>query len=276
MSHFVTLLVGGYLLILLALFVFQRNLLYYPETTRPDPVRSGLSEMTPLTAKSADGLSLVSWYAEGKPDQPIVVYFQGNAGNIGGRGHKVRPFLDAGFGVLLVGFRSYGGNPGSPSEQGLLEDTKAALSLLEGSARPLVFYGESLGTAVATITAAELANSGKPVQALVLEAPFTSVTDAAQHHYFYVPVKWLLKDHFNQAARIKEVQAPVLIFHGERDNTMPIRFGRALYDITDEPKASKWYPNAGHNDLFDYGAGDLSVEFILKNMVNNKLTPPLD
>lgn len=269
MLQLVYLLAGGYLLLLFALYIFQRNLLYHPDVQVPEPVLSGLPEMQPLTGVSADGLSLTSWYAKGGTDQPLVVYFQGNAGNIGDRGHKVRPFLEAGFGVLLVGYRGFGGNPGYPSEQGLLADGRAALEKTDAQHRPLVFYGESLGTAVATLLAAERAREGRPVQALILEAPFTSVTDAAQHHYFYVPVKWLLKDHFNQAARIDEVAAPVLIFHGHRDRTMPLRFGQQLYAEAVEPKTAEWYPEAGHNDLFDYGAGALSVDYIRRNMVND-------
>jgi fermentation-respiration switch protein FrsA (DUF1100 family) len=261
----IALAVGAYLLFLVGLFIFQGSLLYHPDRSASDPVQSGLAEMQPMTAESADGLGLLSWYAKGQPKQPIVIYFQGNAGNIGSRGHKVRPFLDAGFGVLLVGYRGFGVNPGKPSEVGLYADARAALSILhkEGEReRPLILYGESLGTAVATAMAVEQASAGTPVAALVLEAPFPSVTAAAGHHYPFVPVKWLLKDHFDQASRISQISAPVLVFHGDHDKTMPIRFGKALYDKALMPKQSKWFEGAGHNNLFDFGAGELSVNFI--------------
>lgn len=273
MVYVAALLAGSYLLILVGLLVFQRNLLYYPDKTTPDPAASGVGEMRPVKMESADGLVLSSWYAAGRPEQPVVVYFHGNAGNIGSRGNKVRPFLDAEYGVLLVGYRGYGGNPGKPSETGLYADARAALSFLRESsdeaARSLVFYGESLGTAVASAMAAERAAAGQPVQALILEAPFTSVTDAAGHFYPFIPVKWLLKDHFDQASRIAAVSAPVLIFHGEQDRTMPIRFGKALFDVAQMPKQSKWYDGAGHNDLFDFGAADLSIDFIERNAISS-------
>ena len=255
------LLVGAYGLILLGLLIFQDKLLYHPDTSIPDPASSGIAEMHPQKTQSADGLTLLSWYAQGNPDQPVVAYFHGNAGNIGSRGDKVRPFLNAGYGVLLVGYRGFGGNPGTPSEDGFYADARAALSLLK-DVRPLILYGESLGTAVATAMAAERSMAGNPVQALILEAPFPSVTAAARHYYPYVPVKWLLKDHFDQASRIASISAPVLIFHGERDKTMPIRFGKALFEVAKMPKQPKWIAGAGHNDLFDFGAAELSIEFI--------------
>jgi uncharacterized protein len=260
----VALLVGGYALVLVSLLIFQRSLLYHPDASTPDPTRSGAAQMQPVWGESVDGIRLMSWYGQGNPQQPIVVYFHGNAGNIGSRGDKVSPFLDAGFGVLLVGYRGYGGNPGKPTEQGLYADGRAALSTLEDR-RSLIFYGESLGTAVATAMAAERAGAGEPVSAVILEAPFTSVTDASKHYYPYVPVSLLLKDTFDQASRIAHVAAPVLIFHGEKDRTMPIRFGKRLFEAARMPKESKWYEQAGHNDLFDHGAADLSVDFIRRN-----------
>lgn len=268
MSTIIFLLAGLYVLILAALFLFQKKLLYYPDQSLPDTISSGLQDMRPVNMESADGLLLQSWYGQGDPAQPVLVYFHGNAGNIGTRGDKVRPFLDAGFGVLLVGYRGYGGNPGTPGESGFYADARAALKILEESgqgARPLVLYGESLGSAVATAIAAERAAANDPVQALILEAPFPSVTTAAQHFYPWAPVKWLLKDHFDQGARIAAVAAPVLIFHGLQDKTIPIRFGKALFEAAQSPKQSKWYESAGHNDLFDFGAAQLSIDFIRQN-----------
>jgi fermentation-respiration switch protein FrsA (DUF1100 family) len=261
----IALAVGAYLLFLVGLFVFQGSLLYHPDRSAPNHVLSGLAEMQPIMAESVDGLGLLSWFAKGQPKQPIVVYLQGNAGNIGSREHKVRPFLDVGFGVLLVGYRGFGINPGKPSEEGLYADARAALSILDEEderERPLILYGESLGTAVATAMAAELASVGTPVAALILEAPFSSVTAAAGHHYPFVPVKWLLKDHFDQASRISKISAPVLVFHGDHDQTMPIHLGKALFDQALMPKQSKWFEGAGHNNLFDFGAAELSIKFI--------------
>ena len=162
-----------------------------------------------------------------------ILYLHGNGGHIGYRGDRVRPFIDAGFGVLLVEYRGYGGNPGRPSEQGLMSDARAALVFLNtAGALPAatVLYGESLGSTVAGAIAAEQAAAGQPVAALVLEAPLSSVSDVAAHHYPWMPVRWLLKDRFQAVARIAGVGAPVLIIHGEADEIVPIRHGRALFE----------------------------------------------
>ena len=255
--------IGGYILFLAFLFFFQSNLLFHPDKSAVNADLSGPGGMVLVKARSADGIDLLSLYADGQSDLPIIIYLHGNAGNIGSRRHKVSPFLDSGFGVLLVGYRGYGTNPGEPTEEGLYADSFAAYSLLEEkSERPIVIYGESLGTAVATNLAAKLASLGSPVAALILEAPFPSLYSVAKYHYPLVPVKWLLNYQFDQASIINKVQSPVLVFHGKKDKTIPINMGKILFGKALMPKQSMWFEGAGHNDLFDFGAGELCVTFI--------------
>ncbi len=263
MTSFITVATVVYVVFVAALYVFQRNILYFPDPSVPSPVHSGVPEMQPVTLETEDGLKLLAWYraADG---QPVVVYFHGNAGNIGARGFKVRPYLDAGFGVLLVSYRGYGGNLGSPTEEGLYADGRAALDFLkiQGVApERTVLYGESLGTGVAVQMASELGPEN-PVAALVLEAPFTSMGDVAAHHYPYVPARWLIKDHFDSAAKIGGVKAPVLIIHGDRDRTIPVKFGKMLFEAAAEPKEGRWLEGGDHNDLYDFDAARIVVEFL--------------
>jgi hypothetical protein len=247
------------------LYLFQRQLLYHPATSTPEPALSHVPDMRPVRLSTEDGLELLAWYKPPVPGGNLVVYLHGNAGNIGHRGWKVRPMLDAGMGVLLVSWRGFGGNRGSPSEEGLVRDGRAALAFAVGegiSPGRIAFYGESLGSGVAVTVAAEQAAAGDPVAALVLEAPYSSIADVAQHHYFYVPARLLLRDKFDAAARIASVKAPVLIVHGEQDRTIPIRFAKALFDRAVEPKEALWLPAAGHNDIFDHGAWDKVLAFL--------------
>ena len=266
MAYVIVVIFGIYLVFLISLFLFQDNLLYHPDKTTPDPVKSGLPEMQEVMTITEDGHKLRSWYTEGKAEKnPIIVFFHGNAGNIGSRSEKVRLFLDSGFGILLVGYRGYGGNPGNPSEEGFYMDARASLSRLQNmnkEMKPIVLYGESLGTAVATRMAQEFASSGTPIAALILEAPFNSVLAAASYHYPFVPVKWLLNDHFDQSAHIARILAPLLILHGNLDKTVPISLGKELFEKALMPKKSKWYKEAGHNNLYNFGAGELCIDFI--------------
>ena len=265
MIEIFVLVVAGYGVLVGFLYLNQRNILFVPSRETPNVVAAGVPEMVPISVRTADGLDLLSWYAEAAPGRPTLVYFHGNAGHIGMRGFKVRPFLDAGFGVMLVEYRGYGGNPGRPTEEGLYADGRAALDALKArgvSGDLLVLYGESLGTGVAVQMALEKAENGSPVGALVLEAPLSSAAHVGAYHYPYMPVRWLLKDRFASIEKIAEVEAPLLILHGDADRVVPERFGRAVFDEAREPKQGVWIAGGGHSDLFDYEAADRVLDFI--------------
>lgn len=265
MLTFAVLLACGYLALVGVLYFFQRGLIYYPDTKAPDMAAAGVPDMRPVRTVTSDGLELLSWYGGAASGKPTLVLFQGNAGNIQYRGYKVRPFLNAGYGVMLVGYRGYGGNPGRPGEQGLYADARAALDYLENigvGPERIVLYGESLGSGVAVRMATERAAAARPVAAVVLEAPFTSIGDVAAYYYPYIPVRWLLKDRFESAAIIAAVGAPVLVVHGEQDEVIPMRFGKTLFDAALQPKQAHWVRDAGHNDLADFGLIELVLDFL--------------
>ena len=255
----------GYLMLVAGLYVVQRQLLYLPDRSIPSPTASGVPEMGEVTLQTGDGLRLVAWYRPATQRRTTILYLHGNGGHIGYRGERVRPFIDGGFGVLLVEYRGYGGNPGRPSEAGLMSDARAALAFLDGAGVPsaeTVLYGESLGSTVAVAIAAERAAGGRPVAALVLEAPLSSVSDVAAYHYPWMPVRWLLKDRFEAEARIADVGAPVLVVHGDADDIVPIRFGRALFEAAQEPKEAAWILGGGHEDLAQFGLGRMVLSFL--------------
>ena len=256
-----------YLCLLGLLYVMQRSMIYYPNGVRPDPAASGVPEMTPVTLATADGLSLLAWWRPPvAPDAPVVLYLHGNAGHLGYRGPKVRPYLDRGWGVLLVAWRGYSGNPGRPSEQGLYADGRAGLAFLDAkgiATKRTVLYGESLGSGIAVQLAAE-----RTPGALALEAPFSSLAALAAAHYPIFPVRWLIRDRYDSAAKISAVPAPVLVVHGERDTVVPIRFGRSLLAAAGNPKEGVFLPNAGHNDLYDHGAAEAVIRFVERHLVS--------
>ena len=266
-SEMTNILIGvafGYGVLMGGMYLFQRSLLYHPGGAPGTPADAGVPEMTPVDLGTADGLTLTSWFRAAEPGRPTIVFFQGNAGSIGHRGFKARGFLDAGYGLLLTGYRGYGGNPGSPSEEGLYADGRAALAFLadQGVAPgELILYGESLGSGVAVHLAAEMA-AGEPAGGLVLESPFSSIADVAASHYPFVPARWLVKDRFDSAAKIARVDAPVFIFHGRDDGVIPVRFGERLFEAAVEPKHSLWTEQGGHNGLYEMGAGTAVLAFI--------------
>lgn len=262
------LLVGAlvYLGLLSGMYAFQRSFLYFPSAVTPDPADHGAEDLDVVRYRAADGQELAGWYRAAAPGHATLVYFHGNAGHLGDRGFKVRPYVDAGYGLLLAGYRGYGGNPGRPTEEGLYADARAAMDWLAGqgvAASRIVLYGESLGTGVAVQAATEY-----PVAGVVLEAPFSSTVDVGQARFPILPVRWLMHDRYDSRAKIADVDAPVLILHGERDLTVPVRFGRRLYEAAEEPREFAHFPLAGHNDLYDHGAVERVLAFL------DDLSPP--
>jgi len=246
-------LVGG-------LYLFQRQLLYFPDRARPELF--GLEQLGVREAmlQTEDGLSLLSWYLPAQPGRPVIAYFHGNGGHVGYRAERLLRFAREGFGVLMVEYRGYGGNPGTPSETGFYTDGRAALAFLDREGvtpNRLMLYGESLGSGVAVALAAE-----RQVAAVILEAPPTSVAEVAQCHFPFVPAARMVTDRYDSLSRIGKVKAPILVLHGERDRVVPIRYGRALLDAAPEPKEGWFAPDAGHEDLARYGAMDVVVAFI--------------
>lgn len=261
-----------YIALVVLMYVLQRNFLYYPENFTPTPAQSYVPEMEEVRFTTEDGLELFAWVAppslDAKPSldsKPWVVLFHGNAGSVGSRGFKARVFLDAGYGVMLAEYRGYGGNPGTPSEAGLMSDARAALAYLAGhggAGQSLVLYGESLGTGMAVAMAAEAAERGNPVAAVVLEAPYTTIPDVAAAHYPFLPVRLLMKDHYDNLSRIARVNAPVFVIHGSDDWTVPQSLGRKLYGAAVQPKDALWVDGDAHNDLFGPRVFQAILEFL--------------
>lgn len=251
---------GLYIGLAVALYAAQRAILFPRTVAAPDPTLAEALGMRSVTIPGGDGLALRHWYRPSVPGKATVVAFHGNAGTIAERADKLRPLMAAGFGLLLVEYRGYGGNPGRPDEASLLADARAAIAWVAQHGVPpsrTALYGESLGTAVAVAMAAE-----RPVGAVVLDAPFTSVAELAQAHYWFVPAKWLVRDPFDSAARIGSVRAPKLFLHGERDTVVPPRFGQRLYASAPEPKQRWIAPDGRHVNLFDHGADRVVVDFL--------------
>lgn len=244
------------------LYVAQRNFLYYPDRTRPLPETAGVAEMTEVTLRTGDGVKILAWWRPPTSEQaPVMLYLHGNGGNIGHRAAKVRPYLDRGWGVLLLSWRGYGFSAGHPSEAGLYADAEAAMDYLAvagiGRERTVV-YGESLGSGPAVKLAADGTFS-----ALVLEAPFTSIPDLAAPMFPYVPARWLVRDRFASIDRIPRVSSPLLIVHGERDRTVPVSHGQRLLAAHRGVKEGHFVAGAGHNDLSEFGIDAIVASFVL-------------
>jgi fermentation-respiration switch protein FrsA (DUF1100 family) len=195
-----------------------------------------------IPLQSADG-RLVAWYRPAAAGRPTLVFFNGNAGTLAGAASITEPLSQGHYGLLLVSYPGYDGNPGRPTEQGLYRAGRAALAWLgdQGIGTPVIM-GWSLGTGVAVQMAAEHANSG-----LVLLAPFTSMVSMAARHWPFLPVRFLLRDRFDNVSKLARLQAPfLLIEQGDADSVIPISEGQALFAAAAEPKRLIILRNVGH------------------------------
>ena len=226
----------------------QRRLMYFPSAQVPSPESSAIAGVSAVSFQTEDGLTLNGWFVS-RTENPrfTVIVFNGNAGNRASRAPLGDVLARANLAVLLFDYRGFGGNPGSPSEEGLRKDARAArqyiLTRAEAGRQRLVYFGESLGTAVA----AELAVAHPPA-ALVLRSPFTSISDLARLHYAFLPATWILRDRYATIDRISRVNAPLLVIGGDADRIVPIAQTRQVYETARDPKQLLVISGADHND----------------------------
>ena len=237
-----------YFLVLVFLYFYQRNLLYHPNENNYSEDKISV-DIENVRIKTSDNIELLGWYHEKNlKDFKTLIFFHGNAGSLENRIHKLNHFRDMNINFLIIAWRGFSGNNGNPSEQGLYEDGKSAIDWLikKGvSEKNLILYGESLGTGVATHLA-----QNKNFAGVILETPFTSMIDAAKKFYPYIPVKLLLKDKFENYKKIKNINSPILIMHGEVDQLVPFSMGEKIYEIANEPKYS--YFTKYDNHMMEY------------------------
>jgi pimeloyl-ACP methyl ester carboxylesterase len=219
------------------LFFPERKLLATPQTTYED-----------VAVETADGERLHAWWIPAA-ERPIghVLFCHGNGGNIGDRVLHAALLHRAGLDVLLFDYRGYGRSTGRASEEGTYRDARAARVALLGrrgvDGRRVLYVGESLGGAVATALAHEAPPAG-----LVLVSTFTSVRDMARRHYPFVPAA-AVPDTYPSLRLIRDLRAPLLVLHGDRDDLVPLTYGQELYDAAPEPKRMHVLSGVGHNDL---------------------------
>ncbi len=238
-----------YAALLLLMFLMQRSMMYIANDRKPSIELAGITDLREITVETQDGLSLYGWYKKpSAPGMPTIVWFHGNASNVRITAERAKPYIKNGYGLMAVEYRGYAGNPGKPTEEGLYSDARAFIGWLLNNAvteNSIIVYGESIGSGPAVQMAVEY----PALHTIILESPFTSAVDAAAFHYSFVPVKWLLKDRYDNIAKIGRITSPLIIAYGDADRIVPHTFGQELYKRAPEPKALITIPSGGHNNL---------------------------
>lgn len=236
-------------------WAFQRSLVFVPDASPAGSAADALPGARDLVLRTEDGLDLDAWLvpADAASDREVaILYAPGNGGNRAGRADVARLLAAEGFTVLLLDYRGYGGNPGSPTEDGLALDARAAAEALERAgfepARTL-YVGESLGTGVV----ARL-QTIQPPAGVLLRSPFTDFAAVGAHHYPFLPVRALLRDRFPVVEHLRDSEVPVTVVHGTQDSVVPsslsVEVARSAGNLVEELAL----PGVDHNDAEMFGA----------------------
>ena len=225
-----------YLIITLVLYNSQRSLLYHPSENNYFGDKLTVS-IDKIKIKTDDNVELLAWYHEKDIEKyKTILFLHGNAGSLENRIHKINHFNDMDVNFLIISWRGFSGNKGKPTEKGLYKDAKSAVEWLKNKGinqKNIIIYGESLGTGVAT----EISQNDN-FAGIILESPFTSMVAAGKSKYPIFPIGLLLKDKYESDKKIKNIQSPILIMHGEADTIVPFWMGKKLYELANQPKYS--------------------------------------
>jgi uncharacterized protein len=236
------------------LWALQRQLIYFPDTTRVPPAADVIPGARDVPLHTDDGLELGAWFvpADAAADTGFAVLVApGNGGNRLSRAGFAEELSRRGLAVLLLDYRGYGGNPGRPGEDGLAADADAAVAALRELGYPAertLYFGESLGTAVVAAL-----QERHPPAGLVLRSPFTELADVGAHHYPWLPVRALLRDRFEVLEHVARTDVPVTVVYGKSDSVVPTELSERVADRAPTLVERLAIARADHNDPVMFG-----------------------
>ena len=236
------------------LWALQRQLIYFPDPTPVPPAAEVIAGARDVTLRTADGLELGAWFvpATGQVDTGMAVLVApGNGGPRTGRAGFAEELSRRGLAVLLMDYRGYGGNPGSPSQDGLAADGDAAVGALTELGYPpqrTVYFGESLGSGV--VAALHVRH---PPAGIVLRSPFTELAAVGAHHYPWLPVRALLRDRFPVVEHLATNHVPITVIYGDRDSVVPPLLSARVADKAPSLAERVVIEGADHNDPIMFG-----------------------
>lgn len=248
-------------------YFFPELVFYNPDKTKPNLTyaKSVIPTLHEVSYKTADGRDIYAWYATPKNPQKAVIFFHGNSYNIYYHIPRVLPFLKAGYTVILPEYEGFGGIEGTPSQRNMEDNMRATIKFLNDKGvqnKDIVLYGHSLGTYMATYVAAKLAGDEK-FDALILESPFTSLTDVADiASYGLFPVKVVVRDKYNSYDLIDKINTRLMIAHGTEDPTVPYELGVKLFEKAKGQKRFYGVKGANHRNLPENGFLDEALKWL--------------
>ncbi|QLG47031.1 alpha/beta hydrolase [Costertonia aggregata] len=251
-----------YLLITVMLYFLQEKLIFLPSKLPQDYQYSFAVPHHEFNLTAPDGAVLNGLHFKGTAPKGVLLYFHGNAGDLSRWGEIAQFFVQQGYDVIIMDYRTYGKSTGKLSEAALHADAQLfyAYALKTYDEKAITLYGRSLGTGIAT----QLASTNAPKQ-LILETPYYSLVDVAKSRFPFLPVDLLMKYKLKSHEFMNGVTCPVVVFHGTDDAIVPYASGQSLYEAV--PHAQKQIftiKGGGHNNLIEFPEYLESIARVLK------------
>ena len=233
------------------LYFLENRLVFHPVRASEEWDPAPNPRVEEVSFQSTDGNRICAWWCPTpgwSAEKGAMLYCYGNAGNLSGRGPAIanwQSHLDTS--ILIFDYPGYGRSEGRPSEAGCYAAAEAGYEWLitqkHVPAERILLYGDSLGGGVAVNLASQ-----RPHRALILVRTFTSIPAAAKDVYPWLPTHWLMRNKFDNLAKIGDCRRPVFVAHGSHDRVVGFAHGKRLFESAAEPKRFLEMPGADHND----------------------------
>lgn len=257
LKKFAIVLFGLYVMIGSALYFFQEKLLFLPTVLKQDYQYQFNHKFEELFLKTEENTTINALHFKVENPKGVMLYFHGNAGDLSRWGIIAEYFVDMQYDVLIMDYRTYGKSTGKLSEEGLYKDAQFSYDYLlkHYSENEITLYGRSLGTGIASY----VASKNNPKQ-LILETPYYSILDVAEHRFPMFPLKQLLKYHFPTHQFLPKTKCPITIIHGTDDSVVPYASGKKLSELGVENLTFITVEGGNHNNLISFNDYHKTIE----------------
>ena len=247
-----------------ALYFFQEKILFRPTTLKQDYQYQFNYNFEEIFLEPEENVLINALHFKVENPKGVILYFHGNAGDLSRWGTIAEYFVAMQYDVLIMDYRTYGKSTGKLSEAALNNDAQYCYNYLlkHYSEKDIILYGRSLGTGIASY----LASLNNP-NLLILETPYYSILDVAEHRFPMFPVKQLLKYHFPTYKFLPKATCPITIIHGTADNVVPYSSGKKLLDLGLNNVKFITVDGGNHNNLIDFAEYHNGIMSILD--INN-------
>ncbi len=261
LKKFAVVLFGLYVMIGSALYFFQEKLMFLPTSLEQDYKYQFDYNFEELFLETEDNVTINALHFKVENPKGVILYFHGNAGDLSRWGKITEYFVAMEYDVLVMDYRTYGKSTGKLSENALNKDAQFCYDYLlkQYSEKEVTLYGRSLGTGIASY----LASKNQPKQ-LILETPYYSILDVAEHRFPMFPLKKLLKYHFPTFQYLPQTSCPITIIHGTDDSLVPYSSGKKLSELNINNLNFITIEGGGHNNLIEFEGYHKIIKNILK------------